>query len=141
MHVLSQANRLLLSLFKRPNLDASPSQRKIILIYLWATITWILLGVHLWFLANAFSDPGARGMIHLIGVISLAMVAGQIAFFLPSGIGAREIVLVTGLQGYVGYEVSIAIALVSRVMFTLSDIAVGLIAATYNRESIESENQ
>jgi uncharacterized membrane protein YbhN (UPF0104 family) len=80
-------------------------------------------------------------MIHLIGVISLAMVAGQIAFFLPSGIGAREIVLVTGLQGYVGYEVSIAIALVSRVMFTLSDIAVGLIAATYNRESIESENQ
>ncbi|HEU5473261.1 MAG TPA: lysylphosphatidylglycerol synthase domain-containing protein [Actinophytocola sp.] len=85
--------------------------------------TFVLLGLHLWLLADALGSPGMRGLMLCTGAMALAMTAGLLAFFLPSGIGAREVVLVAALASVLPAGTAIALAVVSRVMFTVADLA------------------
>lgn len=92
-----------------------------------ATATGVLLyvaeGAHLWLLVNSLGSPKFTGALVCVGTIGLAMTAGLIAFFLPSGLGARELVIVTGLAGILPYGQALALAVVSRLMFTIVDVA------------------
>jgi uncharacterized membrane protein YbhN (UPF0104 family) len=54
--------------------------------------------------------------------MGLAMTAGLVAFFLPSGIGARELVIVGGLATVLPYGQALALAVVSRLLFTLVEL-------------------
>jgi len=85
--------------------------------------TFVLLGVHLWLLADSLGSPGLSGLMLCIGAMSLAMTAGLLAFFLPSGLGAREVVLVAALSTALPAGSALALAVVSRVMFTVVDLA------------------
>jgi uncharacterized membrane protein YbhN (UPF0104 family) len=84
--------------------------------------TFVLLGVHLWLLAGSSGSPGLGGLMLCIGAMSLAMTAGLLAFFLPSGLGAREVVLVAALSTALPAGSALALAVVSRVMFTVVDL-------------------
>ncbi len=85
--------------------------------------TWLLLGVHLWLLADSIGSRGLDTLLLCIGAMSLAMTAGALAFVLPSGIGAREVVLVAVLASTLPSGSALALAVVSRVMFTVVDLA------------------
>lgn len=83
----------------------------------------LLFGLHLWLLAAALGSPGWAGLLLCVGTISLAMTAGVLAFFLPSGIGVREVVIVAALTTVLSAGNALALAVVSRVMFILVDLA------------------
>ncbi|MGH3632423.1 MAG: lysylphosphatidylglycerol synthase domain-containing protein, partial [Sciscionella sp.] len=92
-----------------------------------ATTVGVLLyafeGIHIWLLVNSLGSPKFTGLLICVGTIGLAMTAGLLAFFLPSGLGARELVIVAGLVGILPYGQALALAVVSRLMFTIADVA------------------
>ena len=51
------------------------------------------------------------------------MTAGLVAFVLPSGIGARELVVVGALVAVLPYGQALALAVVSRVLFAVVELA------------------
>jgi hypothetical protein len=55
--------------------------------------------------------------------MGVAMTAGLVAFVLPSGIGARELVIVGVLAAVLPYGQALALAVVSRVLFTVVELA------------------
>ncbi|TPW75989.1 lysylphosphatidylglycerol synthase domain-containing protein [Schumannella soli] len=87
-----------------------------------ALLSYISYGVHLWLLADDFKGLTFDPLLLCIGTMGAAMMAGLVAFFLPSGIGARETVIVAALTGLVGGPQAFAFAAVSRVLFIAADL-------------------
>jgi len=83
---------------------------------------YVLWGTQLYLLASSLGYHGVATFVLCVGVPGLAMSAGVVAFFLPSGIGARELVIVTALTAVMPAGPALAIAVVSRLMFTLGDL-------------------
>lgn len=86
-------------------------------------LAFILFGLHLWLLSSSLGSPGLDGLALSIGTMSLAITAGMLAFVLPSGIGVREVVIVAALTTMLPAGPALAIAVVSRLMFTVVDLA------------------
>ena len=93
----------------------------------WSVVTYAFYGVQLYVLAGSQQGSWDRnaGLVLLlcIGTMGLAMTAGLVAFILPSGIGARELVIVGGLSALMPYGQALALAVVSRVIFTVVELA------------------
>jgi hypothetical protein len=84
---------------------------------------YVAFGVHMNLLAAALGHGGFATLVLCIGAMSLAMTASIVAFFLPSGLGARELVIVTALTTVMPYGQALALAVVSRLMFVIGDLA------------------
>ncbi len=95
----------------------------------WALVSYLLFGAHLWLLANSLVDPGPAAMLLCAGAIALGFTAGLFAVFLPSGVGVREAVVVGALTTMVTVGQATGIAVASRLVFTVGDLAVAGAAA------------
>ncbi|HSN11361.1 MAG TPA: hypothetical protein VLS51_04560, partial [Propionibacteriaceae bacterium] len=83
----------------------------------------------LWLLANSLVDPTLYMFVLLPGAISLGFTIGLFAFVLPSGVGAREAVLIGALSIVLTQAQGAGISLVSRATFTLVDLLGAGVAA------------
>jgi uncharacterized membrane protein YbhN (UPF0104 family) len=95
-------------------------------------LSWLIAGVHLWLLAVAAGAPPAGSFLLCLGAFSLAMVVGLCAVFTPEGLGVREVILMAALTTVMPLPAASAAVLVSRLVFTLSEITtagVGLLVA------------
>lgn len=88
-----------------------------------AVLIYVFYGVHLWLLANSLGSPGIDTLVLCVGTMGISMTAGLLAFFLPSGIGARELVITAALVTVLPSAQAVALALVSRLLFTVADLA------------------
>ena len=88
----------------------------------WLTLTWLLFGAHLWLLSNALGAPGIDGVTRSVGGFALAMAAGVLFVFLPSGAGVREALIVAALSPVMSTGEALGIAVVSRALFIAADI-------------------
>ncbi|MCT2586686.1 lysylphosphatidylglycerol synthase domain-containing protein [Actinophytocola gossypii] len=118
---------------RRPPLERPLTAPAILLALGLSAGTYVLLGLHLWLLSTAIGPIGFDGLLLCIGAMSLAMTAGLLAFFLPSGIGAREVVIVAVLATVLPSGPAFTLAVVSRLMFTIVDLASAGGAALYVR--------
>jgi hypothetical protein len=84
----------------------------------------LLLGVQAWLLARDLGAQGALAVPLAIGAFALANVAGLLAVPLPAGAGVREAVLVVSLSPILPAGQALLLALVSRVLLTVCDVAV-----------------
>ncbi|MEV6690478.1 lysylphosphatidylglycerol synthase transmembrane domain-containing protein [Micromonospora sp. NPDC051196] len=94
-------------------------------------LAWLIGGTHLWLLAVAMGAPPLRALPLCLGAFGLGAVAGVIAVFAPDGIGVREVVMTVALSVILPVPVAGVVALVSRVVVTVSELAtagVGLLA-------------
>ena len=90
----------------------------------------LLYGLPLFLFVFLFVDalPAAEAtnrallLVLCVGTMGVAMTAGLVAFVLPSGIGARELVIVGALATVLPYGQALALAVVSRVMFTVAEL-------------------
>lgn len=112
-----------LRVLRRAPLPHPLSFAPILKIFGLAVVVATLYGLHLWLLADALGSPGWSTLLLCVGTMSLAMTAGLLAFFLPSGIGVREVVIVAALATVLPTSQALALAVVSRVMFTVVDLA------------------
>jgi glycosyltransferase 2 family protein len=118
-----------LAVLRRPPITRPFTWRDVSTVAGWCAIGWLAYGIHLWLLAGSDVTPGVDGVLKSTASMALGLTAGMIAFLLPSGIGAREAVIVTSLLPYTTPGRALGIALVSRLLFTGADLIAAGVAA------------
>ena len=116
----------LLALLRQGPLPQRLAGRAIVRASGLSLLGYLLYGVHLFLLVDTLQGPGStdRALLLLlcVGTMGVAMTAGLAAFVLPSGIGAREAVIVGALTAVLPYGQALALAIVSRVVFTVVEL-------------------
>ncbi|MEU5163995.1 lysylphosphatidylglycerol synthase domain-containing protein [Streptomyces sp. NPDC020875] len=117
-HLVARALRLA----RRPPV-APGSARAVRRSILLALASWAVSGLHLWALVVLFGAPAGPALPVAVGGFALATVAGSLAFVLPDGIGARELVLLAPLTAVMPLTAATAAVIASRLVCVLSEIA------------------
>ena len=120
--ILNALARFGFKILRRPAPDHPVSGKTVVSSLLWAFASYACYGVHLWILARTATDLGVSTLFLCIGIMATGMMAGLFAFFLPSGAGVREIVIITALSPLIGVAPATAFAAMSRVIFTVADL-------------------
>lgn len=121
--VLTRLARLGFKLLRKPRPDHGLGYKVVAQSLGWALAAYALYGTHLYLMASSLGFSGVHELATSIGAMGIGMIAGLLAFFLPSGLGAREAIIVLVLGPTVGVGTATAFALLSRVMFTIADLA------------------
>ena len=98
--VLTRLVNLALRILRRAPLQRQLTMHKIGRALGWCAVSWVLYGVHLWFLASSSAGFEAGTLVQCIGAIALGMCAGVLVVVAPSGIGVREAVVVAALSPF-----------------------------------------
>jgi uncharacterized membrane protein YbhN (UPF0104 family) len=141
--VLTAIVRFGFRLLRRPRPDHPIAPRAVVASLVAALGTYLFFGVHLWMLADTREGLTLSPLSLCIGTMAIAMLAGLAFFMLPSGVGAREFVIVVALTPLVGIGRATAYAAVSRVMFILAELAAAGTAAgvaVFARRSSSSDD-
>jgi hypothetical protein len=104
-------------------LEARVSASGVLRAGLWAVLAWVVLGTHLLILMTAYGRVDLLDAAAAVGGIGLAWAAGLAFLPAPAGAGVREGVLVLTLGPIVGGEAALTVALASRALLILADIA------------------
>ncbi|WP_204076277.1 lysylphosphatidylglycerol synthase transmembrane domain-containing protein [Planotetraspora phitsanulokensis] len=89
----------------------------------WTVIGWLVYGVHLWVLVAGMRPGGASLYAVAAGAYALAWATGILTVVVPAGIGVREGAMVIALAPVLDAPRALVVAVVSRVAFTLADVA------------------
>jgi uncharacterized membrane protein YbhN (UPF0104 family) len=99
----------------------------------WAVVSWTFAGLQVAALAVPLGAPtSARTLALATGGYALAWAVGFVVIVAPAGAGAREVALAAVLAPVLGSGAVVVVVLVSRALFTLTDLAlagVGVAAA------------
>ncbi|MFB4313342.1 YbhN family protein [Actinomadura sp. 21ATH] len=112
-----------LRLARRPPLEHPVSLGTTLVAAAWTILGWALFGAHTWLLCAAVGGEGAGLPFQAAGAYALAFVFGLLVFIAPGGIGAREAALVMVLGPVLPAGAPIVVAIASRVILTLADLA------------------
>jgi uncharacterized membrane protein YbhN (UPF0104 family) len=99
----------------------------------WNLAGWLLLGSQVWLLVADMGGGRAAAILVAAGGYALAFSAGMLLIVVPSGIGARELILTLALTTVLPHGAAIAVALTTRGISTLSDIALGALGSVAGR--------
>jgi glycosyltransferase 2 family protein len=114
-----------LTLIRQPRLERRPSARGLARAVAWTSLGWLLWGLQAWLLVGDITGRGTHVLLLSIGAFALAWSAGVLVVVFPGGIGPRELALIAALAPVAPRGAALAIALVSRVVMTGSDLAWG----------------
>ena len=130
-----------LRLVRRPPLEQRLSLPAVVRVAALSGAANVVLGLQAWFLARDLgaSDPYLLPIV--VGAFVLATVAGLLALPVPAGAGVREAVLVAALSPVLPLERALLLALVSRVVLTVADLAVAGLAARGARPGVRGTGQ
>ncbi|WP_026126676.1 lysylphosphatidylglycerol synthase domain-containing protein [Nocardiopsis xinjiangensis] len=98
----------------------------------WTLLAWVPLGAHLWILTWAVGGDPLSSLGPAAGAYALAWTLGLLVVFAPAGLGVREAVLVVALAPVVEAGAALVLAVLSRLVMTVADLAwagVGLLAS------------
>ncbi|MFE7456663.1 lysylphosphatidylglycerol synthase domain-containing protein [Streptomyces sp. NPDC057554] len=110
-------------LARRPDRSAPSSPRALRISIGWACASWAVSGLHLWAIAVLLGAPPLLSLPVCVGGFALATVAGSLAFVLPDGWGARELVLLAPLSAVMPLSAAAAAVIASRLVCVLSEVA------------------
>ncbi len=88
----------------------------------WTVLGWILLGIQVWFLISGMTGSGGY-LLLAIGAYALAFSCGLLLVVFPGGVGPREFFLIAALTPVMPHGTVVAVALMTRVVTTASDLA------------------
>jgi glycosyltransferase 2 family protein len=133
-----------LKLFRRPPLTNKVSGNTVVKASVLTLLSYFCFGAHLWFLTLAFPGQSLGELMFLTVVIALSFSAGLFAFIFPSGFGVREAILIAAMSIFLSVSQATALSLVSRLMFTFSDLIAALVASLFVliwKKSLSSQTQ
>jgi uncharacterized membrane protein YbhN (UPF0104 family) len=133
--VTNRILNLALRVARQPPLEQPLGRRSVVVALSWAALAWIALGLQIWFLGTRLGLTGWSGLLLAIGSYAFAWCAGFIVIFAPAGAGIREVVLIALLASAMTRADAAVVALVSRALMTLGDLASAGIAAWFARRS------
>jgi hypothetical protein len=133
--VLNRAIAMALRLARRPPMPAPLSLGGILRVAGWAVVSWLCYGVHVHLLARQLgAEGGALLWLQCTGAFAAAFVSGPLLLVVPAGAGIREAALLLLLGSTVTAPVAAVIAVVSRLLFIVGDVAwsgVAVVAARH----------
>lgn len=129
--VMTWLASLVLKLFRRPPLDHRVGLSTIGIALGASLVSYLCYGLHLTLLVNSLADPDPQTVVLLTGAMAIGFSLSLFAFILPSGIGVREAVLVAAMAALISIPQAAAVSAVSRMMFTLGDVAAAGIAVLF----------
>ncbi len=114
---------LVLRIARRPPLEKPVSLPGMARALAWTTTGWLLYGLHSWLLVSDVARDSTRVLLMSMGAYALAWAAGFLIVVFPGGIGPRELALIAALAPVMPRAAALVIALVSRVVMTIGDLA------------------
>jgi uncharacterized membrane protein YbhN (UPF0104 family) len=114
---------LVLRVLRRAPLEGSVSGGGMRRALAWTTLGWLCYGAHAWFLISVFAGKGGHTFALSLGAYALAWAVGFLIVFFPGGIGPREVALVAVLAPVMPSASALVVALASRVVMTIGDLA------------------
>jgi hypothetical protein len=114
---------LVLRVLRRAPLEGSVSGGGMRRALAWTTLGWLCYGAHAWFLISVFAGKGGHTFALSLGAYALAWAVGFLLVFFPGGIGPREVALVAVLAPVMPSASALVVALASRVVMTIGDLA------------------
>jgi hypothetical protein len=112
------------------NLPAPLPNRAMASAVAWSTFGWVVYGLHVAVLAAAFHLHSVGTLLAAaVGGYALAWAAGLAAIVLPAGAGARDVTLVLALAAVLPTSAAVGVAVVSRAVTTVCDLALAGAAA------------
>jgi glycosyltransferase 2 family protein len=134
--VMNRVLAVALRAARRPPLPAPLSLGGILRVAGWATIAWVCYGVHVYLLARQLgADGGALLMLQCTGAFAAAFAGGLMLVVAPAGAGVREAALLLLLGSTVTAPLAAVIAVVSRLLFIVGDLAWSGVAVLAERRS------
>jgi uncharacterized membrane protein YbhN (UPF0104 family) len=121
--VIQSGLDLVLRVLRRAPLEGSVSRGGMARALGWTTLGWLCYGAHAWFLISVFADKGGNSFALSLGAYALAWAVGFLIVFFPGGIGPREIALIAVLAPVMPSASALVVALASRVVMTIGDLA------------------
>lgn len=116
-----------LTFLKRDGIEKPFSGRAIATAAFWSTGSWILAGGQVWLILTGLGNEATvETYLLTAGGYALAWVVGFLVFFIPAGVGVREVVLAASLAGLVPAGDVVVVVLLSRILFTVADLLLGL---------------
>jgi len=125
-------NRALVLVRQQP-LESPPTMRGLSVAVAWSLAGWLLYGVQVWLIAADMTGHGAHIVLLVLGGYALATSAGLLLVVFPAGIGAREVIMIAVFTLAMPRPTAVAIALVTRVLTTASDLGWGGVALLIRR--------
>lgn len=113
---------LVLKIFRRAPLPTPIRAKIMIQSFILGVGMYAFFGIHLWLLSSHESGLEFSTLFFLTGALALGMTTGVVAFLLPAGIGAREAIVGLALASFMTVGAATAIALLSRLLFTVADL-------------------
>jgi uncharacterized membrane protein YbhN (UPF0104 family) len=103
----------------------------------WAMLSWTACGLQIWALCVPLGAPlDLETLVLVTGGYALAWTVGFVIVIAPAGAGAREVALAAVLAPVLHSGETVVVVLLSRVLFTLCDLAfAGIAAATAVRRN------
>ena len=86
--------------------------------------SWLAAGTQVWLLTGALGAPMTwRTFALAVGGYAFAWAVGMLVVVAPAGAGAREVALIAALSSVLGGGEVLVVVLISRVLFTVADLA------------------
>jgi len=133
--VMHRLLNVALRVVRQQPLERPVSWRGLGIALAWTLLGWLLLGLQASFLLADVTSAGPRTWLLGIGAYTLACTLALLVVVAPNGIGAREVVLVAALAPVLPASTALAVALVARLMTTLSDLAWGAFGLALKRHA------
>ena len=122
--VLNRAMALALRVARRPPLPAPMSLGGILRVAGWAMAAWVCYGCHVFVLARQLgAGGGALLWLQCTGAFAAAFAGGLVLVLAPAGVGVREAALLVLLGPTITAPRAAVIAVVSRLLFIVGDLA------------------
>ena len=99
----------------------------------WGALGWLLLGVHVYALAYGLGVRGADALAVSVTAACLSISAGVLLIPVPAGAGVREVALVATLSPVLSTSDALLVALLSRALLVLVDVALAGFGALSDR--------
>jgi glycosyltransferase 2 family protein len=133
-------NRLLglgLRLARRPPLPSPLSAARLLRAAGWSLAAWLAYGVQIWILAVQLGvGASPQLLVRATGAFAAAWCAGFVLLVAPAGAGVREAALIVLLGGVMARPEATVVAVLSRLLFVVGDLAWGAVALLVGRRRV-----
>ncbi|MFI2208448.1 lysylphosphatidylglycerol synthase domain-containing protein [Streptomyces sp. NPDC020141] len=110
-----------------------PSDRAVRRAILLAVASWLISGLHLWFLVLALDGPLWSGLTTAVGAFALAAVVSSLAVIVPDGWGVRELTITAALSTVLPAGTAATAAIASRVVCVVAELGSSAVVLAWAR--------